>query len=137
VTFCSHVEQNMHAFQWRERDQTFWHVACLFPWLLLFLKQTTWNNSLVTIKKSFIVHGSHCFLRLKCRGKESSSLLLLAWRNHSPLFTWTVENVSTIHINNVNNGAYLQCSGRTGSDLKLNALNRVRPNKIKKYIFNF
>jgi hypothetical protein len=131
VTFCSHVEQNMHAFQWRERDQTFWQCS------LFVSMQTTWNNSLVTIKKSFIVHGSHCFLRLKCRGRKAAILLFLAWRNHSPLFTWTVENVSTININNVNNGAYLQCSGRTGSDLKLNALNRVRPNKIKKYIFNF
>jgi len=44
-----------------------------------------------------------------------------------------MKNGSTVH---VNSGACFYYSSRTGSGLKLNALNRVRPNK-KKFILFF
>jgi len=45
-----------------------------------------------------------------------------------------MENGSTVH---VNSGACFYYSSRTGSGLKLNALNRVQPNKKKLFYFLF
>ena len=56
---------------------------------------------------------------------ENSTLLISAVES---------ESLSTVH---VNSDACLYCSGRTRSDPKLNALNRIRPSKKNYYFFIF
>jgi hypothetical protein len=115
---------------------TYVEKACLFPWLLMLLKQTTGNNCLVTNKTLFTIHGPYHYLHLKCSVTESSSKLLLLCAAVESEFNslFIVETFSTVH---VKNGECLYCSGRIRSGPNLNALNQIRPSKKNYFIFYF